>query len=80
MAKKKTTKVDTATLSGQLRQIIADCGLTRYRVCKLAGVDQGQMHRFVTTGKGISLETLDRIGQALRLRLVVDDDADGKNR
>ena len=76
MAKKKTTKVDTTTISGQLRQAIADCGLTRYRVCKMAKVDAGQMHRFTTTGKGISLETLDRIGQALRLRLVVE--ADGE--
>jgi hypothetical protein len=37
-------------------------------------MDPGQMHRFLTTGRGISIETLDRIGAALRLRLVQDDD------
>jgi hypothetical protein len=40
----------------------------------MAGIDAGQLHRFVTTGKGISIETLDRLGAALGLRLVVDSD------
>jgi hypothetical protein len=38
----------------------------------MAGIDAGQLHRFVTTGKGISIETLDRLGAALRLRFVQD--------
>jgi len=61
-------------LSEQLQRIILDGELTRYRICKLAGIDQGQLHRFVTTGKGISIETLDKIAAVLRLRLVVDSD------
>jgi hypothetical protein len=61
-------------LSEQLQRIILEGELSRYRICKMAGIDQGQLHRFVTTGRGISIETLDRIGQALRLRLVVEDE------
>jgi len=61
-------------LSKQLQRIILDGELSRYRICKLAGIDQGQLHRFVTTGKGISIETLDKLGTVLRLRLVVDDE------
>jgi predicted transcriptional regulator len=70
MAKGK--KREPELLSAQLQRIILDSELTRYRIGKMASIDQGQLHRFVTTGKGISLETLDRIGQALRLRLVQD--------
>jgi len=71
MAKKKR---EPELLSEQLQRIILDGELTRYRICKLAGIDQGQLHRFVTTGKGISIETLDRLGVALRLRFVQDDE------
>lgn len=72
MAKKKR---EPELLSEQLQRIILGSDLTRYRIGKLARIDAGQLHRFVTTGKGISIETLDRLGVALRLRLVVDGDA-----
>jgi predicted transcriptional regulator len=71
MGKKKR---QPETLSAQLQRIIGESELTRYRICKMADMDPGQMHRFLTTGRGISIETLDRIGAALRLRLVQDDD------
>jgi predicted transcriptional regulator len=71
MGKKKR---QPETLSEQLQRIIGESGLTRYRICKLANMDPGQMHRFLTTGRGISIETMDRIGAALRLRLVQDAD------
>jgi hypothetical protein len=70
MGKKK--RQEPETLSGQLVRIIQQSELTRYRICKMADMDQGQMYRFLTTGRGISLETLDRLGAALRLRLVQD--------
>jgi predicted transcriptional regulator len=69
MGKKKR---QPETLSQQLQRIIGESGLTRYRICKMADMDPGQMHRFLTTGRGISMETLDRIGAALRLRLLVE--------
>ena len=72
MAKKKR---EPELLSEQVRRIIPDSGLTQYRISKMAGMNPAQLHRFVATGKGISIETLDRIGTALRLRLVVDADA-----
>lgn len=70
MAKKRQPKL----LSEQLQQIIRQAPLTRYRIAKNAGMDQGQLHRFLTTRRGISIETLDRLGAALRLRLVVDEE------
>ena len=61
-------------LSDQLRKILVSGPITRYRLSKEAGVDQGQLSRFVL-GKGqMTFNTLDRIGQVLKLRLVVDSD------
>ena len=61
-------------LSDQLREILDGGPMTRYRLSKEAGVDQGQLSRFVL-GKGqMTFRTLDKIGTALQLRLVVDDE------
>lgn len=71
MAKKRKPKLPL--LSDQLRLILDNGPMTRYRLSLEAGVDQGQLSRFVL-GKGqLTFNTLDRIGQVLRLRLVVDD-------
>ncbi len=67
-----TKKRQPETVSGQLQEHILQSDLTQYRICKLADMNQAQMHRFMTTGRGISVETLDRICAALRLRLVQD--------
>jgi hypothetical protein len=70
MGKKK--RQEPETLSGQLQRIILDSDLTQYRISKLAGMSQAQLRRFMVTGRGISIETMDRLGTALRLRLVVE--------
>jgi transcriptional regulator with XRE-family HTH domain len=72
MAKKRKPKL--RLLSDQLREILDAGPMTRYRLSIEAGVDQGQLSRFVL-GKGqLTFRTLDRIGQVLRLRLVIDQD------
>lgn len=67
MKKKKTV---TKTLSEQLRQIIKNGNMTRYEISKRSGVDASQLHRFVHTSGGLSMDSLDRIAQVLRIRLV----------
>lgn len=62
------------TLSDQLRAIIDDGRQTRYRVSKLAKVDGAQLHRFMNGTGRLSSDTMDRVGQALGLRLVRIDD------
>jgi len=76
MAKRKTKTTGPETLSDQLRRIIADCGRSRYAVCKTAGIDPAQLHRFVNNQQGgrLTNDTIDKLGTALRLRLVVDSD------
>jgi len=62
------------TLSDQLRAIIDDGRQTRYRVSKLAKVDGAQLHRFMNGTGRLSSDSMDRIGQALGLRLVRGDE------
>ena len=71
MAKRKR---EPEMLSEQVRRVILDSELTQYRISKLAGMSQAQLSRFMATGAGISIETLDRIAAVLKLRLVVDAD------
>jgi hypothetical protein len=69
-----TKRKEQKLLSDQLREILGSGPMTRYRLSKEAGVDQGQLSRFVL-GKGqMTFNTLDRIGKVLKLRLVVDAD------
>ncbi len=70
MAKKRK---EPKLLSDQLREILDSGPMSRYRVGKESGVDQGQLSRFVL-GKGqMTFRTLDRIGRVLRLRFVQDE-------
>jgi hypothetical protein len=59
-------------LSEQLREIIEDGPVTRYRIAKETGIDASQLCRFVKAKGDMSLTTLDKIGELLRLRFVVD--------
>ncbi len=77
MAKRKSKTTGPETFSDQLRRIIADCGRSRYAVCKAAGIDPAHLHRFVNDRPGgrLTNDSIDKLAAVLRLRLVVDSDA-----
>ena len=60
------------SLSDQLRKIIEHGPLTRYRISKDSGVDASQLLRFVHGRGKLTTDTLDRIGDVLKLRIVSD--------
>lgn len=61
-------------LSDQLRKAIETAPMTRYRLSKLSGVDQGLLGKFVRGERaGLRLDTVDAICEPLRLRLVAED-------
>jgi transcriptional regulator with XRE-family HTH domain len=62
---KKRTK-----LSDQIRREVDRSGLSRYRVCRLAGIDEGSFSRFMARKVGLSLPTLDALAEALNLDVV----------
>lgn len=69
MAKKRSK---TKSVSDQLRQIIEDGPLTRYRISKDSGVDSSQLLRFVRGDGRLTTDSLDRIGEVLKLRIISD--------
>jgi len=60
------------TLSDQLREIIETGPLSRYRIAKDSGVDASQLLRFVRGDGRLTNDTLDKIGEVLKLRIESD--------
>ena len=57
-------------LSDQVRREVDRSGLSRYRVCKLAGIDEASFSRFMAGKVGLSLPTLDALADVLGLDVV----------
>lgn len=56
-------------LSDQIRAAIDASGMSRYRVCKLVGLAEATMSRFMTGKGGLSMAMLDRIADCLGLEI-----------
>lgn len=62
------------TLSEQLREFLLRDGRTRYRICRLTGLNQGALSRFVR-GKGrLGQDSIDKLAAVLRLKLMREDE------
>ena len=59
-------------LSDQIRQAIEDSGLTRYRIAQDTGIDESTLSKFHNGQRGLSTDVLDRLGEYLGLRIVMD--------
>ena len=68
MPKKASTK--RSTLSEQLKELIDDSGLSRYRISMESGVAQSTLSSFMSGRRSMSLENIDRIGEVLGLELI----------
>lgn len=55
----------------QMRKLIAESGLSGYRVAKETAIDQGTISRFLSGQRGLSSEAIDRIGILLDLEIVM---------
>lgn len=66
-------------LSDQVRRAVAGSGLSRYRICKLARIDQATFSRFMAGKVGLSLPTLDALADVLGLDVVADAGLAGKD-
>jgi plasmid maintenance system antidote protein VapI len=61
--------VENMALQDQLRQAIADSGLTLYRVAKGSGVAYQVLHRFARGERDLTLETATRLADYFGMRL-----------
>lgn len=57
-------------LSDQIRRAVDESGLSRYAICKGAGIDQATFSRFMRGQVGLSLPTLDELADVLGLNIV----------
>ena len=57
-------------LSDQIRRAVDASGVSRYRICKAAGIDQATMSRFMAGRVGLLMPTLDALADVLGLDLV----------
>lgn len=59
-----------AKLTDQLRGAIDSCGMSRYAVAKTIDLDQSTLSRFMSGKSGLALDTVDKLGELLGLKLV----------
>ena len=67
MAQKKRT----SRLTDQLRQAIDDSGLTRYRIAKETGISESALAQFYNGHRGLSMDSLNALGEYLQLTIVL---------
>ncbi len=56
-------------LSEQLREIILNCGESRYSLWKKTGIDQATLSRFVNGDRPLTLKNIDTLGEYFGLEL-----------
>jgi transcriptional regulator with XRE-family HTH domain len=59
-------------MTDQIRRAIGDSGLTRYRIAKETGIDESTLAKFYNGHRGLSMDALNRLGELLSLRIVMD--------
>jgi hypothetical protein len=62
---------ETVSIADQLRICIREAPISRYRISILTGISQAALSRFMTRGSGLSLDSINKIGQVLHLKLTV---------
>ena len=76
----RTMKHRGKKLSDELRAAIKNSGMSRYRICKETGIDEGLMSRFMTGKSMLSLRAADRVGALLDLHFKVGSKGKGGRR
>jgi len=66
----RVAKRQTKPLTDQLRQAIADSGLTRYQIAKATGIDESALAKFYNGQRGLSMQALNALGECLELTIV----------
>jgi len=70
MGKKSKRAASRRFVSAQLRRLIENSGISRYRLAKWMGVEQSALSRFVSGERGLSMKALDKLGKVLDLEIV----------
>lgn len=55
-------------MSDRIRELIDECGMSRYAIWKETGIDQATLSRFMAGG-GMSMDNLDKLADLLDLNI-----------
>lgn len=69
MPRRRKIRKRSDLLTGQLRQAIDDSGLSRYRISKETGIGEGSLAQFYNGRRGLSMDSLNALGEFLQLRI-----------
>jgi transcriptional regulator with XRE-family HTH domain len=58
-------------LSEQIRRAVDASGVSRYRICKVLGIAESTMSRFMTGQGGLSMVNLDALADLLDFDIVI---------
>jgi len=58
--------------SDQIRAAINSSGKTRYQIWQETGIDQGQLSKFMSGTRGLSIDALDRLAECIGMAVVID--------
>ena len=55
--------------SDEIRAAVENCGMSRYRIAKITGIDAAVLCRFVQGQVGLSMDTLDKLAECIGLHV-----------
>lgn len=62
-------------LIDQIRKAIDESDVSRYRIAQQTGISESALSQFYNGHRGLSMDSLNKLGAYLKLRVVVDPDA-----
>jgi transcriptional regulator with XRE-family HTH domain len=65
------TAAERRRILDAIREAIAKSDLSAYELAKRSGIDKAALSRFINSGAGLSIESIERIAPALGLEIVV---------
>ena len=65
-------------LNEQLRKLILTCGISRYELSKLTGIDEAALSRFVRSITDLNTSTAERVLDALEMEIIIRKRKGGK--
>ena len=65
----KMARKTNSPLTDQLRQAIDESGLTRYRISQESGISEATLSKFYLGQRGLSMESLNALGECLQLTI-----------
>ncbi len=72
------TKKRRKRLSDEIRQAVQQSAKTRYVIAQETGIDAGSLCRFVQGKVGLSMDSLDKLGDCLGLHIVAEGQKKGR--